>query len=93
VTDAQLLRELVALAEEAGLEVRMVRGAPVGEGEPAARSAVCRVRGETWVVLSGADAVEDRIEVVAQALRDHAAPWLEGRYLPPLVRARISGDT
>ena len=92
MTDAEVLRELVALAEQAGLRVRMVRGAPAGEGEPAARSALCRVRGEPWVVLSGADAVEDRIAVVAQALREHAAAWLEGRFLPPAVRERISSD-
>jgi hypothetical protein len=50
---------------------------------------VCRVRGETWVVLSGSDSPADRIRVLAAALREHAGDWLEQRYLPPSLRERI----
>jgi hypothetical protein len=33
--------------------------------------------------------VEERIAVLAQALRTHAESWLEGRWLPPAVRERL----
>lgn len=85
-----LLRELCELAREAGLEVRALGGKSGGEGEPAASSGVCRVRGEVWVVLSAADSLERRIAVVATALREFAAEWLETRYLPPALRARLA---
>jgi hypothetical protein len=89
MNEIELLRELIALADEAGLTVRPIRGGSGGEGEPSATSAVCRVRGETWIVLSGSDSAEERIEVVARALREHAADWLESRYLPPALRDRL----
>lgn len=92
MTEAETLRELVALSQQAGLRVREIRGQPGAEGEPTASSAVCRVRGETWVVLSGVDSLEERIAVVAAALREHAGDWLESRYLPPVLRERLRGD-
>jgi hypothetical protein len=61
-----------------------------GEGQPAPASGVCRVRGETWVLLVAAGRPEERVEALAQALNTHAAPFLESRYLPPAVRARLS---
>lgn len=86
------LRQLVDLAEQVGLRVRRIRGSASGDGEPAAASAVCRVRGEPWIVLSGADPVEGQIAVVAGAIRRHAGPALEGRYLPPALRERLEGS-
>jgi hypothetical protein len=50
------------------------------------------VRGELWIVLSGHDSIEDRIAVVAEALRREASEWLQSRYLPPAVRARLYGE-
>ena len=44
-----------------------------------------------WLVLAAADPVEERIAVVVDALRAHAGELLEGRYLPPAVRARLEG--
>lgn len=88
MNEVELLRELLALADEVGLRVRPIRGAG-GEGESSASSAVCRVRGETWVVLSGADSVEERIEVLARALREWPGARLDERYLPPALRARL----
>jgi len=83
---AELLDQLVALAREAGLEVRAAHG---GEPGMPLTSGVCRVRGELWVVLVPADALEDRIEVVADALRTHAASFLESRFLAPALRERL----
>jgi hypothetical protein len=85
----QILDALVGLAEEAGLRVRVGKGPSAPEGEPVPRSALCRVRGERWLVLFTSDAVEDRIRVVADALRRVAPELLEERYLPPAVRARV----
>ena len=53
-------------------------------------SGVCRVRGEPWVLLAAADGLDRRIDVIADALKTHAGAALEGRYLPPAVRARLS---
>ena len=89
MTDREVLVELVELALQAGLRVQPVRGALGPDPEPVATSAVCRVRGETWVVLVGSDPLEERIGVVARALREHAGEWLEGRYLPPALRGRL----
>ena len=82
---SEQLRQLCELAGEAGLSVRELPGGD----EPAPVSAVCRVRGELWVVLSRADSLDERIAVVAGALREHAADFLESHYLPPALRARL----
>lgn len=84
---SELLERLRDLAAEAGLEVRDLRSA--ADGQPGPSSGVCRVRGETWVLLAASDALEERVEVLAQALKTHAARFLESRYLPPAVRARL----
>ncbi len=81
---AALLEALIDLARESKLEVRRVEAV---RDEPPPTSAVCRVRGAVWVVLSAADPVDARIAVLAAALREHAGPRLEGRYLPPALRA------
>lgn len=91
MTPAEVLEALLALCREAGLEVRSVRGSPGSEGEPAARSAVCRVRGAPWLVLSEADALEERIAAAAEAVRRFAPDLVESRYLPPAVRERLRG--
>ncbi len=85
---SELLARLADLAREAGLEVRELHAAK--DGQPAPSSGVCRVRGETWVLLAASDALEERIEVLARALKTHAADFLESRYLPPAVRARLA---
>jgi hypothetical protein len=85
---SDLLGRLRALAQDVGLEVRELHAAAPGELPPG--SGVCRVRGRTWVLLAASDGLEQRIEVLAQALRTHAGPALEGRYLPPAVRERLA---
>jgi hypothetical protein len=89
---AELLRQLIELARDAGLEVRSIAGRAAAEGEPAAASGVCRVRGETWVVLSSADSLDERVAVLARALRELAPGFLETRYLPPALRAQLAPD-
>ena len=84
-----LLEALSDLAAEAGLSVRALQGGAVGDDLGVASSGVCRVRDEVWVMLAASDPVEERIEVLVRALREHAAPLLEQRYLPPAVRARL----
>ena len=80
-----MLERLRELARELELEVRSVRGPAVEDGLPTT-SAICRVYGATFVVLSSSDAVEDQIAVLAEALRAHAPLLLEERFLPPAVR-------
>ena len=78
---------LRTLADEAGLEVRPVPGVSA-DGAPIA-SGVCRLRDRVWVLLSDADPIEQRIQVLAGALRSQAGERLESRYLPPAVRDRL----
>jgi hypothetical protein len=92
MNQGELLQRLVELAEAAGLRVRPIRGTSGSDGEPAAASGLCRVRGELWIVLSNNDSLEDRVAVVAAALRREASEWLQSRYLPPALRDRIYSD-
>ena len=87
VTEVEVLEALLALTRESGLEVRTVGAAGGGEVPPT--SGTCRVRGEVWVVLSRADPIEAQSAALADALRRHAGDFLESRYLPPALRARI----
>ena len=97
----ELLQVLLELANDAGLEVRLVGGAGdedssgVGadsraETEPPPASAVCRVRGRVYIVLSRADPVAIQLQVIAGAVRDHAGSFCDARYLPPAVRDLVS---
>jgi hypothetical protein len=83
VEPGEILDHLVELAREAGIDVRVLGR---GGSDVSPESAVVRVRGELWVVLAEADLPEQRIAVLARALREHAGPLLEGRYLPPALR-------
>jgi hypothetical protein len=89
VTEAEILRELIELAGRAGLAVQAVPRGRAIEGGPPVTSAVVRVRGEVRVVLVPSDAVDERIAVVARALREHAAAYLEAHHVPPALRERI----
>jgi hypothetical protein len=88
---AEVIEALLALADETDLEVKHVGGAQTEWGS-AATSAVCKVRGRTWVVLSGADPVSVQLGVLGRALRNHAGELLENRYLPPAVRQWIVNE-
>jgi hypothetical protein len=81
----------MALARDAGLEVRLVDPDGASDVAAPATSGVCRVRGAVWVVLSNSDPLDIQLDVLAQALRTHAGRWIEERYLPPAVRQRVSG--
>jgi hypothetical protein len=83
-----LLDFLVELAQEAGIRVRVIPPS-AAELDPAPRSGTCRIRGAPWLLLAAGEPIEDRIEAAAEAVRTHALEALEGRYLPPAVRARI----
>jgi hypothetical protein len=84
-----LLDFLVELAQEAGIQVRVIPGSAAVVDLPA-RSGICLIRGAPWLLLASDDSLEDRIEAAATALRTHAPEALEGRYLPPAVRERLS---
>ena len=88
--NAELMQCLLDLAQSAQLEVRIVAGAEGGEAPPA--SAVCRVRGELWVVLSKHDPADVQLRVLAEALRGHATELIQDSYLPPAVRALLEAD-
>jgi len=91
VQPADLMRALLDLADEMALEVRSVRPRAVGDEAPVS-SAVCRVKGRVWVVLSQADPVDVQLSVLAGAIRRHAGESLGGRYLPPAVRALLDAE-
>ena len=71
-------------------KVRSVRGtADIEAGGAPPASAVCRVRGAVWVMLSGADPVAIQLSVLAQALRKEAPKLVEQKFLAPAVRALL----
>jgi hypothetical protein len=84
-----LLDFLVELAQEAGVQVRVIPST-TGEGDPAPRSGLCRIRGAPWLLLAPGEPLEDQIEAAVAAVRAHALEALEGRYLPPAVRERLA---
>jgi hypothetical protein len=93
MTDEALLEALLALAREAGLAVRRAGAASGGEGFAPAASAVCRVRGALTVVLLDSEPAAERVAVLADGLRRHVSPdWLDGRYLPPALRACLDAE-
>jgi len=85
---ADLLDQLGDLARAAGLEVSAI--ARAGPGERETPSGTCRLNGVVWVMLSEADSLDDRVDVLAAALASHAADLLESRYLPPAIRERLA---
>jgi len=89
VTPGELRDELAGLAREAGMDVRVLTGPREAEAGLPVQSGVCRVRGRLWVVLAAGDPLEEQIGILAQALRTHAAAFLEDRFLPPAVRERL----
>lgn len=85
-----LLEALMELADDAGLEVRVVGGSADRELGTPQTSAVCRVKGRVWVVLAAQDPVSGQLEVLSDALRTHAADYIESHFLPPAVRQQLS---
>jgi hypothetical protein len=78
--------ELVELARLAGFEIRRSSKSPAGDRDLPISSGVCQLRGLIWVVLAPTDSFEQQNAALASALREHAAPLLETRYLPPALR-------
>ena len=89
MTDAEILEDIIALAEAAGLPVQYVPRGRALEGGPPVVSAACRLAGEWRIVLVASDSVDERIEVVAAALREHRHAWLETRHVSPALRRRL----
>ena len=89
MTGEALRDALVELAREAGMDVRVTSGAREVEPGIPIQSGVCRVRGTWWVVLAGDDPPDAHVRLLAGALREHAAGWLEGRYLAPALREAL----
>ena len=89
MTEAEILEDLLRLAESSGLRVqRLPRGRAL-EGGPPVASAVCRMGDEWRILLVASDTLDERIAVVAAALREHRAEWLEARHVPPALRQVI----
>lgn len=86
---SEILETLLDLARDAGLEVRAVGASGLAPGESPPGSAVCRVKGDVWVMLSDADPVAIQLQVLADALRAHAPDHIENRHLPPAVRSLL----
>lgn len=84
--DAALLDALLELARETALPVQRLPRQPIFDGLSPSPSGVCRVRGETRVMLADADPVPERIAVLARALRSARGDALEGRFLAPALR-------
>ena len=84
---SDVMRALLDLAAEAELEVSTVNP-PRGDDTPPT-SALCRVRGRLWVMLSAADPVAVQLDVLAGALCEHAPELVADTWVPPAVRALL----
>ena len=87
----EILEALIELADEIGLTVRVAGRGYDAEFSTPQTSAICRVKGETWVVLAGSDPIPYQIEVLARGLKGVAGSGLEARYLPPAIRELLDG--
>lgn len=83
------LEALLELAHEAELEVRVLSSAAAAAENAPTQSAACRVGSRIWVVLAPNDPTEHQARVLAEALARHRAEFLEGRFLPPALRAFV----
>ena len=87
-----ILDVLLDLAREAGFQVRPVGRGGLEPGESQPGSAVVKLKGDVWVMLSSVDPVAIQLDVLAGALRDHAEELIESRHLPPAVRSVLESD-
>lgn len=87
--DGDRVDALLALAERAGLELRMLSARAAAE-EGAPRESVCGRLGErVWVLIVPDDPPAHQAAVLAQALGRHRAEFLETCFIPPALRAFI----
>ncbi len=86
----ELERELVEIAREAGIDVRVLtRRSSSQEPIFSAESGICVVKGKVWVVISMSDPLEERIHTLAKAVVKHAPDFLETRFISPAIRERL----
>ncbi len=92
MADRDLLEGLLALADRAGLEVRILApGRGLGEPGPSG-SAACRVGERVWVVLAPDDPARHQAGVLAQALTRYRAAFLEETFVAPGLRDFLDGN-
>jgi len=79
VDEAVLYARLMDLADALGLEVRTAAVAPPG--------GTCRIRDRLVVMLSRDATLDEKVDVLAEALAGH--PDLDGMFILPQVRERL----
>lgn len=90
--ERRLLESLLALADRAELEVRILSGSASAADFAPTESAACRVGDRIWVVLAPDDPVRHQSEVLADALGRFRQDFLEQSFVTPAVRAFIQRD-
>lgn len=90
--DAELMESMLAIASQAGLTVKHLSRGRLDDYEAPTTSGVCQVRGEVWVMLSPTDPFSVQIDVLARALREHAAGFVADHFLPPALRDRLAPE-
>ena len=81
-----LLEALLALADAAELEVRILSGSRTAAEFAPTESAACRVGSRIWVVLAPDDPPDHQAAVLAGALARYRAEFLEARFVAPAIR-------
>ena len=81
MSPADMLRALESVARRLGIPVRSEPFCTEGRG------GLCRVHGETVIVVNASLPVAERVAVLADAL---AAFDLEGIYVTPVLRAKMA---
>ncbi len=79
----RILRELIALAARMGIEVR---SEPFDLQVIEGKGGLCKVHGQSLVVMDAGLPLIDKIGVVAEALSHFD---IEAIYVPPILRASI----
>ncbi len=83
VSPERILRELIALAARMGIEVR---SEPFDLQVIEGKGGLCRVHGQSLVIMDAGLPILDRIGVIAEALSHYD---IEAIYVPPALRASI----
>jgi hypothetical protein len=85
MSPSELRSQLEGVARRLGILVRF-EPFEAGTGR---RGGLCKVRGETRILVDSSGSVLEQIATLERALRKLD---LEGVFVPPLVRARIEGQ-
>lgn len=91
--DADRLARLLELADQAGLEIRVLSARAAAEEGAPSQSRSGRLGERIWVLLVPDEPPAHQAAVLAQALGRYRADFLETCFVPPALREFIEAAT